>query len=78
MILDLRGTTCGMRNLIGLVIIVWLVIGVAAAAQRGYFGSSQDVSCKSFGDTALTIVAGPLNYVGANPKITCHTPQPSK
>jgi hypothetical protein len=54
------------------------VIGVAAAAQRGYFGSGQDVSCKSFGDTALTIVAGPLNYVGANPKITCHTPQPSK
>ncbi|MDX6359725.1 MAG: hypothetical protein QOH37_2779 [Nocardioidaceae bacterium] len=67
-----------MRNLIGIIIVVWLVIGVAAAAQRGYFGNSKDVSCKSFGDTALTIVAGPLNYVGANPKITCHTPQPSK
>jgi hypothetical protein len=73
-----RGTSCHMRNLIGIVIIVWLVIGVSAAAQRGYFGSGRDVSCKSFGDTALTIVAGPLNYVGANPKITCHTPQPSK
>jgi hypothetical protein len=72
------GTACHMRNLIGIVIIVWLVIGVAAAAQRGYFGSNNDVSCKSFGDTALTIVAGPLNYVGANPKITCHTPHPSK
>jgi hypothetical protein len=73
-----RGTSSNMRNLIGIVVIVWLVIGVAAAAQRGYFGSGQDVNCKSFGDTALTIVAGPLNYVGANPKITCHTPQPSK
>jgi hypothetical protein len=73
-----RGTSRHMRNLIGIVVIVWLVIGVAAAAQRGYFGNGQDVSCKSFGDTALTIVAGPLNYVGANPKITCHTPQPSK
>ena len=31
------------------------------------------------GDTALTIVAGPLNYVGANPKVNCRidTPQPS-
>jgi hypothetical protein len=67
-----------MRSFIGIVIIVWLVIGVLAAAQRGYFGSSQSVSCKTFGDTALTIVAGPLNYVGANPKISCHAPQPSK
>jgi hypothetical protein len=67
-----------MRSLIGILIIVWLVIGVLAAAQRGYFGSSQSVSCKTFGDTALTIVAGPLNYVGANPKISCHAPQPSK
>jgi hypothetical protein len=28
----------------------------------------------------LAILAGPLNYVGANPKISCqvHLPQPSK
>jgi hypothetical protein len=67
-----------MRNLIVVVVVVWLVIGVLAAAQRGYFGSDRDVSCKTTGDTALTIVAGPLNYVGVNPKIHCHTPQPSK
>jgi hypothetical protein len=67
-----------MRSFIGILIIVWLVIGVLAAAQRGYFGHGQSVSCKTFGDTALTIVAGPLNYVGANPKITCHAPQPSQ
>ena len=68
----------GMRKLIAIVVIAWLVIGVFAAAQRGYFGSGQDVNCKSFSDTALTVVAGPLNYVGANPKVSCHTPQPSK
>jgi hypothetical protein len=69
-----------MRNLIGVVVIVWLVIGVPAAFQRGYLTNDKDVSCKSFGDTALTIVAGPLNYVGANPKVDCHVkaPQPSK
>ena len=65
-------------GLLGIVVVIWLVIGVLAAAQRGYFGSDRDVSCKSFGDTALTIAAGPLNYVGVNPKIHCTTPQPSK
>ena len=31
------------------------------------------------GIIALTIVAGPLNYVGANPKVDCdvEVPQPS-
>ena len=67
-----------MRSLLGLVVIVWLVIGVVAAAQRGYFGDDREVSCKSFSDTALTIVAGPLNYAGANPKVKCEVPEPSK
>jgi hypothetical protein len=26
----------------------------------------------------VTIAAGPLNYVGVNPKISCKTPHPSK
>jgi hypothetical protein len=67
-----------MKGIIGILVVVWLVIGAAAAYQRGYFGDDRDVSCKDFGDTALTIVAGPLNYVGVNPKIECHTPKPSK
>lgn len=71
-----------MKSLIGIIIVVWLVIGVLAAWQRGYFGDDQDVNCKSAGDTALTIVAGPLNYLGVNPKIDCNVdvkvPQPSE
>lgn len=68
-----------MKSIITAVVLVWLVIGVLAAWQRGYFGHDQDVSCKSTGDTALTIVAGPLNYFGANPKVNCKVdlPQPS-
>jgi hypothetical protein len=66
-----------MRVLIGLIVIVWLVIGVLAAWQRGYFGDDRDVNCKTTSDTALTIVAGPLNYVGVNPKVKCNIPQPS-
>lgn len=70
-----------LRTLIGLVIVVWLLIGVLASYQRGYFGNDKNVSCKRAGDTALTILAGPLNYTGTNPKIDCgkvHVPQPSK
>jgi hypothetical protein len=59
------------------VLVIWLVIGAIAAAQRDYFSGS-DGSCAKVGTTALTIIAGPLNYVGVNPKIKCTTPQPSK
>jgi hypothetical protein len=59
------------------VIVIWLVIGVIAAAQRNYFSSS-NANCAKVGTIAVTVVAGPLNYVGVNPKIHCTTPKPSK
>lgn len=59
------------------VLVVWLVIGFLAAFQRDYF-SGADADCAKVGSTALTIVAGPLNYVGLNPKIDCEVPEPSK
>ena len=73
----------GTGGIVGILVVVWLLIGVLAAAQRGYFGDDQEVSCKTFGDTALTILAGPLNYAGVNPKVDCEVddvdlPQPSE
>jgi hypothetical protein len=65
-------------GLITLVVIVWLIIGAVAAGQRGYYGDDREVNCKSAGDTVLTILAGPLNYLGVNPKITCDLPEPSE
>jgi len=59
------------------VVIVWLIIGVLAAGQRHYFSGS-DASCAKAGTIAVTIIAGPLNYVGVNPKVECSVPQPSK
>ncbi|WP_020524571.1 hypothetical protein [Catelliglobosispora koreensis] len=59
-----------------LLAVVWIIIGLVAAGQRGYF-SGDEKSCSDAGNTILTIVAGPLNYVGINPKITCEAPQPS-
>ena len=66
-----------MKTILGIIVVVWLLIGAFAAFQRGYFGDDRDVSCKKASDTALTVVAGPLNYVGVNPKVKCKTPQPS-
>jgi membrane protein YdbS with pleckstrin-like domain len=59
------------------VLVVWLVIGAIAAGQRHYFSSS-DPNCSRTSTIAVTIIAGPLNYIGVNPKVTCKTPQPSK
>jgi hypothetical protein len=68
-----------MRTLIGLIVVVWLVIGAIAAGQRGYFGDQKDIkNCNQTATTVVTVLAGPLNYVGANPKISCDVPQPSK
>jgi hypothetical protein len=67
-----------MGRLIGIIVVVWLLIGVLAAYQRGYFSDKRDVSCKTASDTVLTVVAGPVNYVGVNPKVKCNVPQPSK
>ena len=67
-----------MSRLIGIIVVVWLLIGALAAYQRGYFTDERDVNCKQASDTVLTVLAGPLNYVGVNPKVKCRVPQPSK
>ncbi|HEY2043058.1 MAG TPA: hypothetical protein VGH11_10320 [Jatrophihabitans sp.] len=59
------------------IVVIWLIIGAIAAGQRHYYRSTPK-TCASAGRVVLTIIAGPLNYAGVNPKITCKTPQPSK
>jgi hypothetical protein len=59
------------------VLVLWLIIGAIAGAQRHYYGSSSE-SCAKAGTILITILAGPLNYVGANPKVHCTLPQPSR
>ena len=67
----------GLGRLVALIVVVWLIIGVIAAAQRHYFSSARP-SCAHVGTTVVAILAGPLNYMGANPKVNCKAPQPSK
>ena len=67
-----------MRRILGLLVLVWLVIGVIAAVQRGYF-SGGDTDCAGVSTIVVTILAGPLNYVGVNPQVDCpELPQPSE
>jgi len=71
-----RASTTGTRTL-AIIVVIWLVIGLAAAAQRNYFSGSS-ATCAKVSTTLVTIIAGPLNYLGANPKIDCEAPQPSR
>jgi hypothetical protein len=54
-----------------ILLLIWLVIGALAAGQRHYFTTSS-ANCAGAGTIAVTIIAGPLNYFGANPKLVCH------
>lgn len=75
-----RGGSTRLGPLIAVVVLIWLVIGAIAAGQRHYYsGSGRSQTCAKATTIAVTVVAGPLNYLGANPKVKCpHVPQPSK
>jgi hypothetical protein len=60
-----------------IILVIWLVIGVVAGGQRHYYSSSP-TNCAEAGTIAVTILAGPLNYMGMNPQLKCQLPQPSQ
>lgn len=64
-------------RILSVLAVLWLLIGIAAAAQRDYFDDDA-ANCAELGTIVVTVIAGPLNYVGANPKVDCQLPQPSK
>ena len=73
-----RPTTGIGPRLVAIVLVVWFVIGAIAAGQRGYYDSGS-ANCAHASTIVVTILAGPLNYVGANPTVgQCHVPQPSR
>jgi hypothetical protein len=51
-------------------LLIWLVIGAIAAGQRHYYDSANP-SCAKASTIVVTIAAGPLNYAGVNPKVSC-------
>jgi membrane protein YdbS with pleckstrin-like domain len=71
------GTRTPLARAVAVILLIWLVIGAIAAGQRSYY-SSASTNCAHVGTILVTIIAGPLNYLGANPQISCSIPQPSK
>lgn len=60
-----------MRNVLFILVIVWFVLGVSVANDRGFFDTNADRTCTFVGSGLLTVVAGPINYLGVHPKAAC-------
>jgi hypothetical protein len=58
-----------------MLLVIWLVIGGIAAGQRGDY--QVPIGCSKVSTIAVTIIAGPFNYVGVNPRINCTVQHPS-
>lgn len=62
-----------------IVVLIWLLIGVLATLQRGYFEGETEPTCERSSTIAVTVIAGPLNYFGVNAKVEeCDAPEPSE
>jgi hypothetical protein len=66
----------GNMRIAPVLLLVWLIIGAVAGGQRHYYDSAT-TNCAKAGTITVTVLAGPLNYAGVNPKISCKAPQPS-
>jgi hypothetical protein len=62
-------------RILGTLLVIWVIIGLAAGFQRHYYTGT--ASCARAGTIVATIAAGPLNYIGANPQVHCSVPQPT-
>jgi hypothetical protein len=71
------GNPYGVFRIIPTLVVIWLAIGALAGWQRHYYNDNHH-TCAHAGTIIATIAAGPLNYVGANPKVHCSLPKPSK
>jgi hypothetical protein len=59
------------RNILLFVAIIWFVLGASVADQRGYFDSHVNRNCTFVGSALLTVVTGPVNYLGIHPRAHC-------
>lgn len=47
---------------------IWLIIGVLAIWQRGYFTGSENPDCEQVSTIAVTLIAGPLKLRWREPQ----------
>jgi hypothetical protein len=59
------------KNVFFILVIVWFVLGCSVANDRGYFDASANRDCTFIGSALLTVVVGPVNYLGVHPRAAC-------
>ncbi|HEX3929887.1 MAG TPA: hypothetical protein VHW64_04245 [Nocardioides sp.] len=60
-----------MKNILLLLAIVWFVLGASVANDRGFFDAHTNRNCNFIGSAMLTVVVGPVNYLGVHPRAHC-------
>ena len=60
-----------MKSFLFILVIIWFVLGASVANERGYFDTGSDHDCTFIGSALLTVVAGPINYLGVTPRAAC-------
>ena len=60
-----------MKTFLMIMVVVWFILGASVAHDRGYFSGSRPRTCSFVGSGLLTVVAGPINYVGVHPQAVC-------
>jgi hypothetical protein len=59
------------KSFLFILVIIWFVLGASVANDRGYFDTNTHRNCTFIGSALLTVVAGPINYVGVTPRAAC-------
>jgi hypothetical protein len=59
------------KSFLFILVIIWFILGASSANDRGYFETGRNHDCTFIGSALLTVVAGPLNYAGLDPKASC-------
>ena len=67
------GSSAPAYGFLSAIVVLWLIIGAIAAGQRHYYSGSS-TNCAKLGTITVTVLAGPLNYLGVNPRISCEAP----
>ncbi len=60
-----------MKSFLFILVIIWFILGSSAAHERGYFDAGRPRDCTFIGSALLTVVAGPINYLGVKPRAFC-------
>jgi hypothetical protein len=59
------------KSFLFILVLIWFILGVSSANERGYFDAGRNHDCTFIGSALLTVVAGPINYAGLDPKASC-------